>query len=68
MAAMERDYFYPTIADRDAPVTWAEKGRPDAWSRARERAKTVLASHRPAYLDPEAEARIRGEFNVLLDA
>ena len=68
MAAMERDYFYPTIADRDAPVTWAEKGRPDAWSRARERAKTILASHRPAYLDPEAEARIRGEFNVLLDA
>ena len=67
MAAMERDYFYPTIADRDAPVTWAEKGRPDAWARARERAKTILDSHHPTYLAPEAEARIRGEFNVLLD-
>jgi trimethylamine--corrinoid protein Co-methyltransferase len=34
IAAMQRDYFYPTIADRVAPVTWDEKGRPDAWGSA----------------------------------
>ena len=68
MAAMERDYFYPRIADRDAPVTWEENGRPDACSRARERARAILDTHRPTYLDPEAEARIRGEFDILLEA
>ena len=68
MAAMERDYFYPRIADRDAPVTWEENGRPDARSRARERARAILDTHRPTYLDPEAEARIRGEFDILLEA
>jgi trimethylamine--corrinoid protein Co-methyltransferase len=68
IAAMERDYFYPKIADRDAPVTWAEKGQPEAWGRARIAARHILATHHPQYLTPEAEARIRGEFNILLDA
>lgn len=67
LAAMQRDYFYPKIADRDAPVTWAEKGQPDAWSRAKAAARAVLQSHVPAYLDQEAEKRIRSEFNILLD-
>ncbi len=67
IAAMERDYFYPKIADRDAPVTWTEKGQPDAWDRARAAAKTVLAAHHPQYLPANAEARIRGEFNIFLD-
>ena len=65
---MERDCFYPRIADRDAPVTWAEKGQPDAWGRARAKAKQVLATHHPAYLTPEAAARIQGGVNILLEA
>lgn len=68
LASMQRDYFYPKIADRDAPVTWTEKGRLDAWERARKAARTVLEDHHPQYLSPEAEARIRGEFNILLEA
>ncbi len=60
IAAMERDYFYPRYADRDAPITWAEKGQPDAWSRANAAARTILDTHQPAYLASEAEARIRG--------
>ena len=66
IAAMERDYFYPKFADRDAPVTWAEKGRPEAWRRANAAARQVLASHYPSYLSAEAEARIRDQFNILL--
>ena len=68
IAAMERDYFYPKIADRDAPVTWDENGRPDAWSRARTKARQVLSDHHPTYLSPDIEARIRGEFNILLES
>jgi trimethylamine--corrinoid protein Co-methyltransferase len=66
ISAMERDYFYPKLADRDAPVTWAEKGQQEAWGRARAVARQVLATHHPHYLSSEVENRIRGEFNILL--
>lgn len=65
-AAMERDYFYPSIADRDAPITWAEKGARDAWGRARDKARSLLASHHPEYLTPAQDAAIRGAFKILL--
>lgn len=64
-AAMERDYFYPKLADRDAPATWAEKGAPDIWQRARDRARAVLTEHHPTYLTPDQDARIRDEFPIL---
>jgi trimethylamine--corrinoid protein Co-methyltransferase len=65
LSAMERDYFYPTIADRDAPVVWAERGAPDAWAVAREKAREILASHQPDYLTPQQDADIRSRFNIL---
>lgn len=64
-AAMERDYFYPTLADRDEPRTWAQKGAQDAWARARERAQEILREHRPQYLSSEQESEIRSKFKIL---
>lgn len=64
-AAMQRDYFYPALADRDAPRTWAEKGAQDAWSRARLRAREILRDHRPAYLTEAQDSAIRARFNIL---
>ena len=63
--AMERDYFYPVLADRDPPVTWAEKGAPDAWGRAKETARSVLATHHPRYLDDAQDLAIRKSFKIL---
>ncbi|MFY0691210.1 MAG: trimethylamine methyltransferase family protein [Paracoccaceae bacterium] len=63
--AMERDYFYPVLADRDPPVTWAEKGAPDAWGRAKETARRVLSTHHPRYLDDAQDLAIRKRFNIL---
>lgn len=63
--AMERDYFYPSIADRDEPKTWMDNGGRDAWSRARDVARGILETHHPTYLDPEVDAKIRSEFNIL---
>ena len=68
MAAMERDYFYPELADRDAPITWSEKGRKDAWERANARAKEILAKPNPGYLDAAAEKAIRDKFDIRLEA
>ncbi len=67
MAAMERDYFYPELADRDAPITWSEQGRKDAWSRANERARAGLKKPDPGYLDKAGEAAIRARFDIRLN-
>ncbi|WP_037308785.1 trimethylamine methyltransferase family protein [Ruegeria halocynthiae] len=64
-AAMERDYFYPAIADRDAPRTWEMAGATDAWSAARDKAKEVLATHYPTYLTKAQDAEIRRRFRIL---
>lgn len=65
LAAMERDYFYPSLANRDDPKTWEEKGAPDAWSMARQKAKDILASHHPEYLDTAQDTAIRNAFRIL---
>ena len=65
LAAMERDYFYPSLADRADPRTWAGRGGHDAWSVAHMRAREILDTHRPDYLTEEQDAAIRGRFNIL---
>lgn len=66
IAAMQRDYFYPTLADRDEPKTWAENGAPDLWHQAGERARSVLSSHYPDYISSSADRAIRERFNIML--
>ncbi|SLN22110.1 Trimethylamine methyltransferase (MTTB) [Falsiruegeria litorea R37] len=65
LSAMERDYFYPQIADRDTPKTWEDKGAPDAWSVARKTAQTILAEHHPNYLTPEQDREITARLPIL---
>lgn len=67
-AAMERDYVYPTLADRDPPISWAERGSQDAWRAAKARAREILAQHHPNYLSPDQEASIRARFPVIRPA
>ncbi len=67
MAAMQRDYFYPPLANRDDPNVWAESGAPDIWARARETAREVLASHFPDYLDSATDSAIRDRYAIHLD-
>lgn len=64
-AAMERDYFYPALADRDEPRTWAEKGALDAWAQARLRAQEILQTHQPEYLTAAQDREIRARFRIL---
>ena len=64
MEAMERDYFYPTLADREQPITWAENGSTDAWERARDKARAILSEHQPDYLGADADAAIRRVFPI----
>ena len=66
IAAMERDYFYPSLADRMEPRTWAENGAKDAWAVAGERVRSILAEHHPEYLSGKQDADIRRRFNILV--
>ncbi|MEM9138292.1 MAG: trimethylamine methyltransferase family protein [Pseudomonadota bacterium] len=66
MAAMQRDYFYPALANRDSPQMWAEGGAPDAWAVAGQKARQILAEHHPDYLSAQADRAIRGRFKILL--
>jgi len=63
--AMERDYHYPAMADREAPQTWADAGAKDAWQRANSKAREVLATHHPVYLTDAQDAQIRSAFPIL---
>ncbi|QGX98387.1 trimethylamine methyltransferase [Roseovarius faecimaris] len=65
MAAMERDYVYPGLADRETPKAWAEGGAREAWDRANAKAREVLSGHHPNYLTPDQEAAIRARFDIL---
>ena len=66
MAAMERDYFYPALADRETPRAWEEAGGLDARARAKVRAKEILDTHQPRYLTADQEAEIARRFNILI--
>ena len=66
VAAMQRDYFYPKLSDRDEPGTWAQSGAKDLWQRANQRVRDILQEHHPRYLNDAADWDIRGRFNILV--
>jgi len=63
---MQSEYIYPEIADRTSPKEWAESGKPVLLESARQRVNEILGTHFPSHIDPDIDATIRSEFNVLL--
>ena len=65
--AMVRDYYYPDLADRNDPDTWAMLGAKDAWAQAQDKAREILSSHHPDYLSSTADRWIRDHHKIYLD-
>jgi len=63
--AMERDYHYPSLADREQPKTWEDAGAQTAMDRARLRVDTILDTHKPAHLSDAQDAEIRAAFPII---
>ena len=66
LARMERDYFYPQVADRQSPSDWKDSGSLDIRQRAKIRAKEILDSNFPSHIDSETDEKIRTRFDIVL--
>ena len=64
---MESEYLYPELGDRSPPGAWEKEGATDMFQRAQERAREVLSSHYPNYIDAGVDAKIRDSFPIRLD-
>ena len=60
---MHTEHYYPSaVFDRQGRAMWEEAGATDAWARAREIARRILAEHKPEPLDPATDAWIRERY------
>ena len=66
MNAMLRDYYYPSLANRDSPTVWHETGAPDAWQVAKAHLAKLQAEPRETYLSKQADAAIREKLTIHL--
>ena len=64
---MRDEYFNGNgITDRKSRQKWEKEGSLNTRERAREKAKEILATHKPEMIPPEIDARIRERFEILL--
>ncbi len=63
---METEFLFPEIVDRSPPDAWVEGGSLDIKDRARVRARDILSTHYPEYIDPKIDKTIRERFPILL--
>ncbi len=63
---MQKEYFYPDLANRFSPKEWAELGKPDIVQLAIERKKKVLSEFFPNHVDSATDNWLRNEFNICL--
>ena len=67
LGLMQREYVYPEVGDRASPKEWGEQGSTDVVERAAGRVREILGRHYPQHVPPSVDARIRDQFNVLLE-
>lgn len=66
LALMKSEFLYPELADRSTPGAWAEAGHPTIYEQAHKRVHEILSEYYPAYIPPDADARIRERFPIKL--
>ncbi len=64
---MRTEHYSPSaVFDRQGRESWEQAGATDAWTRAKEVARRILAEHQPEPLDPATDAWIQERFASLL--
>lgn len=65
MRYMRTELYYPSaVFDRQGRERWEETGGTDAWTRAKEIARRILAEHQPEPLDPQVDEWIQERFEL----
>ena len=64
---MKKATLLPKIADRDTRVTWMTSGSKDAQERAMQMLSKILRRENRAGFTPEVEAKIRAEFQGMVE-
>jgi len=60
---MRTEHYFPSaVFDRQGREMWEQAGATDAWTRAKEIARRILAEHKPEPLAPEVDERIQERF------
>ena len=62
---MQRDYYYPSLADRDTPQAWSDGSAPSLIEKARARTREILAAPPAPAFGAEIEARILQSFQEI---
>src|SRR5262249_8965672 len=68
LSLMKSEFVYPRLSDRSRPEEWEAAGGHDIRDRARERARGILCTHYPTYIDPDIDAEIRRRFPIVVPA
>ena len=66
LSRMQKDYVYPDVGNRFPPDLWKEYGSNPINVPAREKAQEILATHFPAHISDEIDARIRSSYDIRL--
>jgi len=67
LEAMQKEYFYPELADRESSEAWKLSGSLNIQQKAHLQVEEILQQDSPGYLDSAADQKIRDRFRVLLD-
>ncbi len=63
---MRTEFAYPDLADRNPPKDWFDAGATDIRQRAEARAREILSTHYPEYIDPAIDKKLRETFPIAL--
>ena len=64
LSLMETEYLYPNLADRSTQEEWENEGSPDIRQRAEKKAREILNSHYPVYIDEKIDKKVRDNFPI----
>ena len=64
LSLMKTEYLYPNLADRSTQEEWENEGSPDIRKRAEKKAREILNSHYPVYIDEKIDKKVRENFPI----
>jgi trimethylamine--corrinoid protein Co-methyltransferase len=66
LSLMQREYVYPSVANRMSPKEWNEAGKPDLVETAARRKREILSTYHPNYLPRTIDDAIRARHDIKL--